>query len=110
MQPKKIAIIARDLAADKKAEDPLVLDVGDLTSFSRYFVLTHGNSDRHVKAIAWHIIDSLKDKKEKPLHIEGMETGQWVLIDYGAVIVHIFHRDIREFYNLERLWGEAPRL
>ncbi len=70
----------------------------------------HGNSDRHVRALAHHLIDTLDEKKVTIWHKEGMEAGQWVLLDFGSVIVHIFYREIREFYNLERLWGEAERL
>ena len=102
--------MARDLALDKKAESPVVLDLGKLTSVAHYFVVTHGNSDRHVRAIAHHIVDSLKDHKVKLWHMEGMDTGQWVLLDFSDVIVHIFYAPVREFYNLERLWGDARQL
>ncbi len=110
MQAKKIVLLAREAALDKKAEDPVILDVAKLTSLSHYFMITHGNSDRHVRAIAQNISDVLKAKKSSVWHAEGLVTGQWVLLDFGPVIVHVFHREIREFYNLERLWGEAPRL
>ena len=110
MQPKKIAMLARDLALDKKAESPVILDLAKLTSVAHYFVVMHGNSDRHVRAIGHHIVDSLKDKKVKLWHMEGMDTGQWVLLDFSDVIVHIFYAPVREFYNLERLWGEAARV
>jgi len=110
LQPKSIALLARTAAIDKKAEDPVVLDVSKLTSLTHYFVVTHGNSDRHVKAIAQNIIETLEIKKNRLLHREGMEAGQWVLLDFGAVIVHVFYREIREFYSLERLWGDARRL
>ncbi len=98
------------MADAKKAEDPVILDLGKLTTVAHYFVVTHGNSDRHVRAIAQHIMESFDRKKIRPLHIEGMESGQWVLLDYGSVIVHVFYREIRDFYGLERLWGDAPRL
>lgn len=110
MQPKKIALLAREAAHDKKAEDPVVIDVAKLTSLAHYFVIMHGNSDRHVKALAQNIIDVLDAKDIKLWHREGMEAGQWVLLDFGSVIVHVFYKDIREFYGLERLWGDAPRL
>ena len=110
MQPKKIALLAREAAHDKKAEEVAVLDIGKLTDIAHYFVVTHGNSDRHVRAIADHIIDALDLKKIKLWHKEGMETGQWVLLDFGRVIVHIFYKEVRGFYSLERLWGDAPRL
>lgn len=110
MQPKKIALLAREAALDKKAEDPVVLDISKLTDIAHYFVVTHGNSDRQVRAIAQNIIDVMDEKDVTLWHREGMDSGQWVLLDFGTVIVHIFYREIREFYNLERLWGEAPRL
>ncbi len=110
MQPKKIALLVRELALDKKGESPVILDLSKLTSVAHYFVICHGNSDRHVRALANHIVDSLKDKKVKVWHTEGMETGQWVLLDFSDVIVHIFYGPVREFYSLERLWGDAAVL
>ena len=110
MQAKKIALLIRELALDKKAESPVILDLSKLTSVAHYFVVMHGNSDRHVRALANHIVDSLKDKKIKTWHLEGMDTGQWVLLDFGDVIAHIFYAPVREFYNLERLWGDAGRV
>lgn len=110
MQPKKIVTMAREAALDKKAEDPVILDLGKLTSVAHYFLITHGNSDRHVKAIAQNIMDVLEDTKVKTWHVEGMDHCQWVLIDFGAVIAHVFLSETREFYGLERLWGEAKQL
>ncbi len=110
MQPKRIALLARDAAEDKKAEEVVVIDVAKQTSLANYFIITHGNSDPHVRAIATHITDVLESKKIRRLRVEGMDNGQWVLLDFGSVIVHIFLREIREFYSLERLWGDAPRV
>lgn len=110
MHSKKIALLAKEAAEDKKAEDAVVLDLAKLSTIAHYFVITHGNSDRHVRAIARNIADTLEKKGIRLLHREGMEAGLWILLDYGSVIVHIFYRDIRGFYGLERLWGEAPRL
>lgn len=110
MQPRKIALLAREAADAKQAEEPVVLDLAKLTNVAHYFVIAHGNSDRHVRAIADHIQEVLDKKKVPVWHLEGLENGNWVLLDYGSVIIHVFHRDIREFYGLERLWGDAPRL
>lgn len=110
LQAKKIALLAREAAEDKKAEEPVVLDVSKLTSLAHYFLVMHGNSDRHVRAIAQNIMEVMDQKEVKCWHREGMESGQWVLLDYGPVIIHIFYKEIREFYNLERLWGDAPKL
>ncbi len=110
MQPKRIALLVRKLVNDKKAEYPVILDIGKFTTIAHYFVITHGNSERHVRAIANHVKDSMKDVKVPLWHVEGMEDGRWVVLDYGTVIAHIFYRDRREFYGLERLWGEATHL
>ena len=110
MQPKRIALLAKTVAEDTKAEDPVVLDVSKLTSVALYFLVAHGNSDRHVRAIAQHIQAALEEKGMKALHVEGLDSGQWVLLDYGSVIMHVFYKEVRGFYNLERLWGDAPRL
>lgn len=110
MLPKKIALLARTAAEDKKAEDTVVLDVSKLTTIAHYFVVTHGNSDRQVVAIAEHIMEVLKKQGVRTLHVEGKEAGRWVLLDFGSVIIHVFYHETRQFYALERLWGEAKRI
>ena len=110
MQPKKIAEFIRTLAEDKKAEDVVILDISKLTSVANYFLITHGNSDRHVRTIAENIRDEMKKKGMPVLHVEGLGDGKWVLLDFGAVIAHVFYHETREFYALERLWGEAKRI
>jgi len=108
--PKKIALLVRDLALDKKAEDPIILDITKFSSLAHYFVITHGNSDPHVLAIGEYILEELKAKKVRAFHTEGFNEGKWILLDYGSVIVHVFYHQTREFYGLERLWGNAKRL
>lgn len=110
MQPKNVALLAKQAADDKQAENIVVLDVAKLTSLAHYFLITHGNSDRHVRAIAQNIEAVLETHKVKRWHLEGMDSGQWVLLDFGAVIAHVFTKDVRGFYGLERLWGEAKQL
>ena len=110
MQPKRIALLARAAADAKKAEDPVILDIAKFTSIAHYFVIVHGNSNRHVQAIADHVIEILKAEKIRLWHAEGMEAGRWILLDFGTVIVHVFYHETRSFYGLERLWGEAQRL
>ncbi len=105
-----MALLARTAAEDKQAEEIMLLDVGKLTSLAHYFLIAHGNSDRHVRAIAQGIMNSMDAEGVKLWNREGIDSGQWVLLDYGSLIVHIFYKEIREFYGLERLWGEAPRL
>lgn len=110
MQPKKIAFLARKAAEDKKAEDLVVLDISKLSSIAHYFVIAHGNSNRQVQAISQHIMDVMKQEKISLYHVEGLDTASWVLLDYGSVMVHVFYRETRHFYALERLWGEAKRV
>ena len=110
MQPKRIAQLAWQAADAKQAVDPVVLDISRLTTLTHYFLVAHGNSDRHVRAIAQNIQEELDRAKVKLWHTEGISEGRWVLQDFGSLIVHVFYRELREFYGLERLWGSARRL
>lgn len=107
MNSKQLILSALHAAEDKQGLDPLILDIRKLTDIADYFLLVHGNSDRHVRTIADGIIEQLHAKKEKPAHVEGLKESNWVLVDYGSAIVHVFHYQTRKFYNLERLWGDA---
>ena len=99
------------LALDKKASDPVLLDLRELQAVSDYFVIVSAASDVQVKAIADHIEDSLRETRGlKPWHIEGREGRQWMLLDYIDVVVHVFHERTREYYLLERLWGDARKI
>lgn len=93
----------------KKAEDILVLDLRDISSFTDYFVIMQGNSKRQNIAIYESIEKELKNEKVRPLSIEGRENAEWILMDYGYFIIHIFSKEAREYYSLEKLWGDAPR-
>jgi ribosome-associated protein len=97
-------------ALDKKAVDLVVLDVGALTSIGDYLLICTGRSDRQVQAIAQSIDETLRRHGHRPAATEGMTRGQWVLMDYSDVIVHVFYRPVREFYDLERMWEHAPRV
>jgi ribosome-associated protein len=101
---------AGELALERKAEDVVVLDVTGISSATDHFLLATGNSDVQVKAIAEHILEELKKGGERPEHVEGLEGGRWVLLDYIDYVVHVFHPQARQFYQLESLWGDAPRL
>lgn len=104
----RVAVAA---ALDKKATDLDVLAVGDLTSIADYFVLASAGSERQAAAIADAITSRLKEEMNvKPLLIEGTTPGRWILIDFGDFIAHIFTEDVRRFYGLERLWGDAPNV
>ncbi len=96
-------------ALDRKAYDLVVLDVGALTSIGDYFVICSGRSDTQVQAIAEGVRDHLSALGVEPISVEGLERGQWVLIDYGDVVVHVFQVPVRAFYDLDRLWARAPR-
>ncbi|OGU70844.1 MAG: ribosome silencing factor [Ignavibacteria bacterium RBG_16_34_14] len=97
-----------ELIFNKKGYDVRILDLRDIVSFADYFIICSADSDTQVKAIADEIDKSLKDKGMKCWHKEGYRALSWVLLDYVDVVVHIFKKEIREFYNLERLWGDAP--
>lgn len=99
---------ALDAAKDKKASDILVLDMSELTSFTDYFLICSGNSHRQLETIAEAIEMSLKAQKVRPAHIEGRPNGEWILMDYIDFVVHIFTEEKRDFYRLDRLWGDAP--
>jgi ribosome-associated protein len=101
---------AVDLAFDRKGRDVAILDLRGLSSATDFFVLTTGTSDIHVKSVAEHIIEELKKADVRPNHVEGLRGGRWVLIDYIDFVVHVFHPAARDFYDLERLWGDAPLL
>lgn len=106
MRSKQIVQAAEEAALDKKALEPVILNVGKISSsIASYFLIVHGTSDRHVKTIAQNIIDELESRKERVWHVDGMHGGKWVVLDYGDVVIHVFHHEARKFYSLERLWG-----
>jgi ribosome-associated protein len=99
------------IAADsRKAEDIVVLDVHPLSSIADHFLICNGASDRQVRAIADAIEEELVQRGEKPLAVEGYQTGTWILIDCADLVIHIFDEETRRFYDLERLWRRAARL
>ncbi|MCZ6916842.1 MAG: ribosome silencing factor [Gemmatimonadetes bacterium] len=91
-----------------KASDIIALDLRKLSDAMDFFVLASGSSDTHVRALAEHVIEALAGEGHKPHHAEGLSQGRWVLIDFVDFVVHVFHPTLREFYQLERLWTEAP--
>jgi ribosome-associated protein len=104
------AMRALALALDKKALDPVLLDVRELCSFCNYQLVVSGRSDRQVDAIADGITSGLKQDGQRPLGAEGARTGQWSLLDYGDFVIHVFLHSAREHYDLEGLWNDAPRV
>lgn len=104
------ARIALEAALDKLALDPLVLDVHDVVSFADVFVILSGRSERQVRSIAEAIAEALAKRGERPLGIEGLDEGAWVLMDLADVVVHVFQEEVRRRYDLERLWSDAATL
>jgi len=98
------------LAQEKKAAGIRALDVRESATFTDYFLLCSGTSDRHVTAVASHIEESLKKEGVRPLGMEGMREGRWVLIDYDDFVVHVFLDSVRDFYRFDRLWGSATEI
>jgi len=107
---REIADLALTAALDKKALEPTLLDVGELCSYADYILIVSARSDRQVGAIIDSILTTLKKHGHRPLGVEGETSGQWALIDFGEVIVHVFHHPTREFYDLESLWVDAKRV
>ena len=103
------ALLCAQAALDKKAYDLVILQVGAFTSVADYFVICTGRSDVQVQSICRAVEESLAQVGVRPLAVEGFTHGQWVLMDFGDVVVHIFYETVREFYNLERLWSQAPQ-
>jgi ribosome-associated protein len=97
-------------ALGRKATDLVLLDVKDLTSFTDIFMICTGKSNRQVSAIAEHIKTNLKEHGIKPISVEGMKEGLWVLLDYGHIVIHVFYEPVRGFYDLEGLWADAARI
>jgi ribosome-associated protein len=89
--------------------DPVLLEVAGFCSFADYFIICSGGSSRQVLALAQHLQEALTQAGQKPLGVEGLEEGQWVLLDYNILVIHIFMQPLRQFYNLEDLWSEAPQ-
>lgn len=110
LSPREKALLCAQLAADHKAEDTLIYEVAALVSFADYFVICSGRSTRHVHSIAEHIEAALGRLRVKPMGVEGLTEGQWVLLDYSDVIIHVFYRPMRSFYDLEGLWWEARQV
>ena len=104
------AMLCAEVAAAHKAERPLIWEVTELVDYADYFVICSGRSTRHVQAIAEHIEAALRQRRVKPLGIEGLIEGHWVLLDLDDVVVHIFYHPVRAFYDLEGLWWEARQV
>ena len=111
MDSKKLALLCREFANDKKAENILVLDVRKLSSVTDFFVIASGTSEPHLRAIVEEVRNQLREQHEvRPRAVDGTVHGAWVVLDFFDVIVHVMRADVRERYDLESLWGDAPRV
>lgn len=110
VQPDDMIMIAARAAGEKKATDLVILDLRQIASFTEYFVLCTGANARQVAAIADSVEEQLRKVGKRPLHTEGYSSAEWILLDYGDFIVHIFSSASRRFYDLERLWRDAGRI
>ena len=109
IEAKELAHAIAEAALDKKAEEIVIMDMRPLSNIADYFVIMSASSAKRVETISLWIDETLSKKGIRRWHIEGLKESLWVLLDYGDVIAHVFYRETREFYNLERLWRDAPR-
>ncbi|MBI3542221.1 MAG: ribosome silencing factor [Deltaproteobacteria bacterium] len=107
---KDLVLLCARAAIEKKANHSLIYEVGKLGAFTDFFLITSGMNERQVQAISDEIDRFAKENGLNAPRIEGYDEGRWVLIDFGSVVIHVFHDTIREFYDLETLWSDAPRL
>jgi ribosome-associated protein len=106
-EPASPALRAAHLAQDMKANDVVLLNLQGVTDMTDYFVIASGTSDTHVRSIGEHIVAELRKEGVRVHHVEGVQQGRWVLLDFVDFVVHIFHPTLRSFYQLERLWSDA---
>lgn len=107
MHPQILARRLANLTLEKKASNVQIFDLRRITNVADFFVVCTADSDVQVKAISNHLIETMTDEDMKPWHVEGLQQRQWVLLDFVDVVVHIFLPEVRDFYGLERLWGDA---
>ena len=98
---------AAQIALDTKAQDVVILDLRSVTDMTDFFVIASGTSDTHTRSIGEHVIEAMKKEGSPVHHVEGLEKGRWVLLDFVDFVVHVFHPTLRSFYQLERLWADA---
>jgi ribosome-associated protein len=110
LDARQLAKLCRSIALDKKATDPVILDVRKISSVADYLLICSGNSEPHLKAIADEIARRLRDTGVRTKHHDGYPPSRWVVLDYGDVMIHVFHPELRERYGLEHLWGDAKRV
>jgi ribosome-associated protein len=110
LEPEEAVRLAAEAASEKKAADLVLLDLREVASFTEFFLICNGSNPKQVQAIADAVEDALRQQGKRPMHIEGFTTAEWILLDYGDFLVHIFNNESRRFYDLERLWRDAKRI
>jgi ribosome-associated protein len=110
MNPLDKALLCVHIILERKAIDPVLFKVAPLTSITDYFLIASGRSSRQVQAIAQHLQKRMKEEGFSTFGVEGEKDGHWILLDYNDIVIHLFYQPIREFYDLEGLWVEAPRI
>ncbi len=110
IEPREFALELARIAADHKADNVVVLDLRGLTSITDYLVISTGTSERQMRAVADHVREYAAKVGERPYGMSGYESESWLLLDFVDVVVHVFSREARDYYDLELLWGDAPRL
>ncbi len=109
-QVKKMAQIAYHALEDKKGEDICMIDISGISPLADYFIITNGTSDSQVKALVDNVEEKMHEAGHSQIQREGLQSGNWVLLDYGDVVVHVFDKENREFYHLERIWSDGRRI
>jgi ribosome-associated protein len=109
-EARALAVVAMDAAVDKRGVEPVLIDVSGMGSYTDFIGIVSGRSDRQVDAIADHVAQVMKGRGRRVLGQEGQGNGRWTLLDFGSLVIHVFYHPVREFYDLESLWIEAPRV
>ncbi len=106
--PSPEVICAADAAVERNARDAVVLDLRGISDVTDFFLIASGDSDTHARAISDNILDRMREAGFRPVGVEGLSGGRWILMDFIGLVIHVFLSPVREFYQLERLWGDAP--
>ncbi|HET9661694.1 MAG TPA: ribosome silencing factor [Thermomicrobiales bacterium] len=107
---RSLALEIADVLADTPASDTVVLDIRELSTFADFFVICSGENERQLRAISERLQEALREDNIQPRRVEGTPRSGWIVLDYNDAIVHVFDQELRDFYKMERLWAEAPRL
>ena len=110
MESKELVDLVAKACDDKRAEDIVLLDMQNVSLIADYFLICEGTNERQVQAIAREVKDIADEQNMEVKRMEGFEQARWVLVDLGDLVCHVFHRDERQYYNIEKLWGDAPQL